>query len=194
MSESTMSSGAENSCSRKRSVEHHHVGRPTHRKRVSLVESEASTLAGGKVAEPVHEVPPETTATCDLGSESAPPASQQSIKRNSSGFSKSNIDGDKNGETTAKRPEKEDSVLRSRAPENGAGSPSDSADVEEEEDKTSSDYYFDSYAHHAIHEEMLKDEVRTRVGSIVLGSGVAKWLVLTAAQICPDLPNGYFTE
>ena len=28
--------------------------------------------------------------------------------------------------------------------------------------KTSKDYYFDSYAHHAIHEEMLKDGVRTR--------------------------------
>jgi len=31
-----------------------------------------------------------------------------------------------------------------------------------EADRTSKDYYFDSYAHHAIHEEMLKDEVRTR--------------------------------
>jgi hypothetical protein len=29
-------------------------------------------------------------------------------------------------------------------------------------DRTSKDYYFDSYAHHAIHEEMLKDEVRTK--------------------------------
>jgi len=29
-------------------------------------------------------------------------------------------------------------------------------------ERTSKDYYFDSYAHHAIHEEMLKDEVRTR--------------------------------
>jgi protein arginine N-methyltransferase 1 len=28
--------------------------------------------------------------------------------------------------------------------------------------RTSRDYYFDSYAHHAIHEEMLKDQVRTR--------------------------------
>lgn len=28
--------------------------------------------------------------------------------------------------------------------------------------RTSKDYYFDSYAHHAIHEEMLKDEVRTK--------------------------------
>ena len=29
-------------------------------------------------------------------------------------------------------------------------------------DRTSRDYYFDSYSHHGIHEEMLKDEVRTR--------------------------------
>ena len=27
---------------------------------------------------------------------------------------------------------------------------------------TSKDYYFDSYAHFGIHEEMLKDEVRTQ--------------------------------
>jgi hypothetical protein len=30
------------------------------------------------------------------------------------------------------------------------------------DERTSKDYYFDSYAHHGIHEEMLKDEVRTR--------------------------------
>ncbi len=30
------------------------------------------------------------------------------------------------------------------------------------DDKTSADYYFDSYSHFGIHEEMLKDEVRTR--------------------------------
>lgn len=29
------------------------------------------------------------------------------------------------------------------------------------EEMTSADYYFDSYAHFGIHEEMLKDEVRT---------------------------------
>jgi len=28
-------------------------------------------------------------------------------------------------------------------------------------DMTSADYYFDSYAHYGIHEEMLKDEIRT---------------------------------
>lgn len=30
------------------------------------------------------------------------------------------------------------------------------------DDMTSKDYYFDSYAHFSIHEEMLKDEVRTK--------------------------------
>lgn len=30
------------------------------------------------------------------------------------------------------------------------------------DDLTSKDYYFDSYSHHGIHEEMLKDQVRTR--------------------------------
>lgn len=30
------------------------------------------------------------------------------------------------------------------------------------EEMTSRDYYFDSYAHFGIHEEMLKDEVRTQ--------------------------------
>lgn len=29
-------------------------------------------------------------------------------------------------------------------------------------DATSADYYFDSYSHFGIHEEMLKDDVRTR--------------------------------
>lgn len=31
-----------------------------------------------------------------------------------------------------------------------------------QDDKTSADYYFDSYSHFGIHEEMLKDQVRTR--------------------------------
>lgn len=37
----------------------------------------------------------------------------------------------------------------------------DSADSKDKESMTSRDYYFDSYAHFGIHEEMLKDEVRT---------------------------------
>lgn len=56
------------------------------------------------------------------------------------------------------------------SPENNAeknGDTKDDAQKESEKendhmDRTSKDYYFDSYAHHAIHEEMLKDEVRTR--------------------------------
>jgi hypothetical protein len=32
----------------------------------------------------------------------------------------------------------------------------------ERDNRTSKDYYFDSYSHHGIHEEMLKDEVRTK--------------------------------
>jgi len=36
------------------------------------------------------------------------------------------------------------------------------AESKESDDRTSQDYYFDSYAHHAIHEEMLKDHVRTQ--------------------------------
>jgi protein arginine N-methyltransferase 1 len=35
-------------------------------------------------------------------------------------------------------------------------------DGDVDDDRTSRDYYFDSYSHHGIHEEMLKDEVRTR--------------------------------
>jgi hypothetical protein len=40
--------------------------------------------------------------------------------------------------------------------------PGGAVDVTESKERTSKDYYFDSYSHHAIHEEMLKDEVRTR--------------------------------
>jgi len=36
------------------------------------------------------------------------------------------------------------------------------SDTTEGNEQTSKDYYFDSYSHHGIHEEMLKDEVRTK--------------------------------
>lgn len=38
----------------------------------------------------------------------------------------------------------------------------DLTSVDGDDTRTSKDYYFDSYSHHGIHEEMLKDEVRTR--------------------------------
>lgn len=42
--------------------------------------------------------------------------------------------------------------------EKKANGPTEDVAVDE---MTSKDYYFDSYAHFGIHEEMLKDEVRT---------------------------------
>jgi len=36
------------------------------------------------------------------------------------------------------------------------------AENKDDDERTSKDYYFDSYSHHGIHEEMLKDEVRTK--------------------------------
>ncbi|XP_017855944.1 PREDICTED: protein arginine N-methyltransferase 1-B isoform X1 [Drosophila arizonae] len=43
----------------------------------------------------------------------------------------------------------------------GKGSPGDGEATGNADEMTSRDYYFDSYAHFGIHEEMLKDEVRT---------------------------------
>ncbi|CAG9460087.1 unnamed protein product [Pedinophyceae sp. YPF-701] len=43
-----------------------------------------------------------------------------------------------------------------------AGAAGGAKDAVMQKDKTSKDYYFDSYAHFGIHEEMLKDSVRTR--------------------------------
>lgn len=41
-------------------------------------------------------------------------------------------------------------------------------DKNDNKDCTSKDYYFDSYSHHGIHEEMLKDEVRTKTYQIAI--------------------------
>lgn len=59
----------------------------------------------------------------------------------------------------------------------------------EASDMTSRDYYFDSYAHFGIHEEMLKDEVRTLTYRNAmyhnkhLFKGKVRWIVLLGAQI-----------
>lgn len=50
--------------------------------------------------------------------------------------------------------------------ESPAETPNGAVDMKKEngmspDEMTSRDYYFDSYAHFGIHEEMLKDEVRT---------------------------------
>lgn len=50
----------------------------------------------------------------------------------------------------------------------------------EVKDMTSADYYFDSYAHFGIHEEMLKDEVRTLTyrDSMVMNKHLFKLVLL----------------
>ncbi|OQV13224.1 Protein arginine N-methyltransferase 8 [Hypsibius exemplaris] len=52
-------------------------------------------------------------------------------------------------------------VLDSKDHLSGPAPPTNGASGEEGKDMTSKDYYFDSYAHFGIHEEMLKDQVRT---------------------------------
>lgn len=47
------------------------------------------------------------------------------------------------------------------ATENGTANGTGKLSTTNPEEMTSRDYYFDSYAHFGIHEEMLKDEVRT---------------------------------
>mmetsp|Transcript_17688 Transcript_17688/g.23413 ORF Transcript_17688/g.23413 Transcript_17688/m.23413 type:complete len:500 (+) Transcript_17688:248-1747(+) len=53
-------------------------------------------------------------------------------------------------------------VSSTKSPPSKSASINTNAAVAGESDQTSKDYYFDSYAHHGIHEEMLKDEVRTK--------------------------------
>lgn len=56
------------------------------------------------------------------------------------------------------------------------------------QERTSKDYYFDSYAHHAIHEEMLKDEVRTRTYQMAIMQN--KHLFQDKVRLCCyRLPN-----
>lgn len=50
-----------------------------------------------------------------------------------------------------------------------------SSEKQDEKTLTSADYYFDSYSHFGIHEEMLKDEVRTKsyqnaIGNVVMSN------------------------
>ena len=49
----------------------------------------------------------------------------------------------------------------SKVVENGSSCKDKKIEDLSSEEMTSKDYYFDSYAHFGIHEEMLKDEVRT---------------------------------
>lgn len=52
-------------------------------------------------------------------------------------------------------------VAQSGETEKPEATSANASSSESKEEMTSRDYYFDSYAHFGIHEEMLKDEVRT---------------------------------
>ena len=54
------------------------------------------------------------------------------------------------------------SALNSRVEDERKITSSESEECNKGDDVTSSEYYWDSYAHFGIHEEMLKDEVRTK--------------------------------
>jgi protein arginine N-methyltransferase 1 len=60
-----------------------------------------------------------------------------------------------------KMPKKVEANADQKMPANGSTKNAEAVN-DNNDDKTSKDYYFDSYSHHSIHEEMLKDEVRTR--------------------------------
>lgn len=62
---------------------------------------------------------------------------------------------------------------------------------DDDDDRTSKDYYFDSYAHHAIHEEMLKDEVRTRTYQTAIMQN--KHLFQDKVRFCMDRSIRRFT-
>jgi hypothetical protein len=64
------------------------------------------------------------------------------------------------GDSDAKKVRKVESAASSVTTDDNNNTGSSGTTAADE--RTSKDYYFDSYAHHGIHEEMLKDEVRTR--------------------------------
>lgn len=68
---------------------------------------------------------------------------------------------DQTSTTSAEQESPNDTSLMNES-DKAIGSKKPTTDTKSKEEKTSRDYYFDSYAHYGIHEEMLKDEVRTR--------------------------------
>eukprot|EP00486_Rosalina_sp_Unknown_P008157 CAMPEP_0201591640 /NCGR_PEP_ID=MMETSP0190_2-20130828/189753_1 /ASSEMBLY_ACC=CAM_ASM_000263 /TAXON_ID=37353 /ORGANISM="Rosalina sp." /LENGTH=209 /DNA_ID=CAMNT_0048050051 /DNA_START=96 /DNA_END=723 /DNA_ORIENTATION=- len=60
-----------------------------------------------------------------------------------------------------KKSKKEDVVMKSNGAKDDKTEKKNDNNTEEKTEKTSADYYFDSYSHFGIHEEMLKDKVRT---------------------------------
>lgn len=73
-----------------------------------------------------------------------------------------NTNMDNNNNNNHLRFEDADEVIEDVAETSNLDQSMGGCDLDDSNDKTSADYYFDSYSHFGIHEEMLKDTVRTK--------------------------------
>lgn len=73
-----------------------------------------------------------------------------------------NTNMDNNNNSNHLRFEDADEVIEDVAETSNLDQSMGGCDLDDSNDKTSADYYFDSYSHFGIHEEMLKDTVRTK--------------------------------
>lgn len=80
-------------------------------------------------------------------------------RKNNNQTNNTNMDNNNNNHL---RFEDADEVIEDVAETSNLDQSMGGCDLDDSNDKTSADYYFDSYSHFGIHEEMLKDTVRTK--------------------------------
>nr|ACJ83303.1 unknown [Medicago truncatula] len=82
-------------------------------------------------------------------------------RKNNNQTNNTNMDNNNNNNNHL-RFEDADEVIEDVAETSNLDQSMGGCDLDDSNDKTSADYYFDSYSHFGIHEEMLKDTVRTK--------------------------------
>nr|AFK35108.1 unknown [Medicago truncatula] len=83
-------------------------------------------------------------------------------RKNNNQTNNTNTDNNNNNNNNHLRFEDADEVIEDVAETSNLDQSMGGCDLDDSNDKTSADYYFDSYSHFGIHEEMLKDTVRTK--------------------------------
>ncbi|AES77098.2 putative methyltransferase [Medicago truncatula] len=83
-------------------------------------------------------------------------------RKNNNQTNNTNMDNNNNNNNNHLRFEDADEVIEDVAETSNLDQSMGGCDLDDSNDKTSADYYFDSYSHFGIHEEMLKDTVRTK--------------------------------
>lgn len=83
-------------------------------------------------------------------------------RKNNNQTNNTNMDDNNNNNNNHLRFEDADEVIEDVAETSNLDQSMGGCDLDDSNDKTSADYYFDSYSHFGIHEEMLKDTVRTK--------------------------------